>query len=176
MPTDAGAAYDLRPPSVADAAELARLHVRVWQEAYRGLLSQDYLDAMDPAGRREKVWRARIDAFANGSLEAGGHALRIARQTTTGSIAGFCQSGPARDEDPPQPYQLMALNVLAAHHGSGVAQRLVAATVGDRPAYLWVLTGNERAIAFYCKLGFELDGVTLHDERLDGVELRMVRA
>ncbi|UIJ34698.1 GNAT family N-acetyltransferase [Allobranchiibius sp. GilTou73] len=176
MPTDRSLAYDVRPPSIADAAELARLHVRVWQEAYRGLLSQDYLDAMEPSGRREEVWRARVEPFTMGSPATDGQVLQVAAERPGGAVVGFCQSGPARDDDPPQPYQLWALNVLAAHHGSGVAQRLVAATVGDRPAYLWVLTGNERAIAFYRKLGFELDGATLHDERLDCVDLRMVRA
>lgn len=73
------------------------------------------------------------------------------------------------------PHELMALNVLAAHHGTGVAQQLMAATVGDRPAYLWVLRGNNRAITFYCKVGFELDGVSKDDVHLDCTDLRMVR-
>lgn len=168
-------AYLIRTPEVSDAEELARLHVLVWQQAYRGLLPQDYLDSMRPEGEREESWRERVADFADGSPTPSGHRLLVAREVSTDTVVGFCQSGPARDEDAALPDELMALNVLAAHHGTGVAHQLVSATVGDRPAYLWVLTGNDRAIAFYRKLGFELDGVSKRDQEPDCTDLRMVR-
>ena len=52
-------------------------------------------------------------------------------------------------------------------------QSLLAAAVGERAAYLWVLDGNERAIGFYRRHRFELDGATeVHPE---GLHRRMVR-
>ena len=50
-----------------------------------------------------------------------------------------------------QPWMLI---VAAEHRGTGVADLLVQETLGDVPAYLWVLTGNARAQAFYRRLGF----------------------
>ena len=51
--------------------------------------------------------------------------------------------------------------------------------IGDEvPAYLWVIEGNERAVAFYRRHGFELDGV-VHDIEPGwpgGRQARMVRA
>jgi GNAT superfamily N-acetyltransferase len=91
-------------------------------------------------------------------------------------LAGFINVGPARDDDPPVPTELRAINVLAAHHGTGLAHGLVKEALGDRAAYLWVVEGNERAMAFYRKLGFELDGGTKVGERIRATELRMVRA
>lgn len=51
---------------------------------------------------------------------------------------------------------------------------MLIAAIGEEPAFLWVLDGNQRAIAFYRRHGFELDGVTKMDP-VAGLELRMVR-
>lgn len=168
-------AYEIRAPHEQDASPLAQLHVQVWQQAYRGLLAQEYLDAMQWRGRREERWQTWVSEFADGSPNSAGNCLFVAVHTSSGAIAGFALAGPSRDEDAVLPHELMALNVLAAHHGTGVAQQLMAATVGDRPAYLWVLRGNNRAITFYRKVGFELDGVSKDDVHLDCTDLRMVR-
>ena len=42
-----------------DAAAISLVHVRSWQETYRGLLPQDYLDALDPA-RRVPLWERTL--------------------------------------------------------------------------------------------------------------------
>lgn len=67
------------------------------------------------------------------------------------------------------------LYVAEQYHGSGVAQRLLATALPWGPVHLWVLRGNERAIAFYRRSGFTPDGATKHDPRLGADELRMVR-
>ncbi len=172
----AGAArqYVVRPPLAEDVAELSRIHVLIWQQAYRGLLPQEYLDAMDPTSR-EARWHETVARVQDGSSARTGQAVLVAESRGSAAPVGFIHVGPPRDEDSPRPTELMVLNLLAAHHGTGVAQALVAGALGDRPAYLWVLQGNERAIAFYRKLGFELDGVTKRDDHLACTDLRMVR-
>ncbi len=57
-----------------------------------------------------------------------------------------------------------------------MATRLLEAVLPSTSAHLWVLRGNDRAIAFYRKVGFDLDGAAKHDPRLGAEELRMVRA
>ena len=58
--------------------------------------------------------------------------------------------------------------------GTGVGYVLFEEAVGDRAAYLWVLAGNDRAIRFYERQGFRLDGT--EDEHDEGLHVRMVRA
>lgn len=58
-------------------------------------------------------------------------------------------------------------------HGRGVGHALLHEAIGTAPAYLWVLDGNDRAIRFYERQGFRLDGATKTEPV--GVEHRMVR-
>lgn len=171
--------FRIEPFADVDARELAALHMQVWRDTYAGMLSQDYLDGMQLEPRIAH-WRKRIGVgnareYAGAEVDGVVALSRLARHTPSGRIAGFCQVGRARDDDAPMPQELGALNVLADFQGSGVARELVAATLGDRPAYLWVVAENARAIAFYRKLGFAADGVTKRDEDLACNEIRMVR-
>lgn len=69
----------------------------------------------------------------------------------------------------------MALNVHPDVHGVRVAQALTDAGLPDGPSYLWVLDGNDRAQAFYRKLGYRLDGERKPHEPTGTTEVRMVR-
>lgn len=172
--------FRIEPPSDADARELAALHMQVWRDTYAGMLSQNYLDGMQLEPRIAR-WRKSIGVASARESEAGGvidgvlFRSRLGRHTPSGRIAGFCIVGAARDEDAPLKQELGVLNVLGDFHGTGVARQLVEATLGDRPAYLWVVRQNARAIAFYRKLGFAPDGGTKRDETLECDEIRMVR-
>jgi ribosomal protein S18 acetylase RimI-like enzyme len=150
-----------------DADEVARVHVRVWQEAYAGLMPADYLDALDPAAFGEG-WRERLRQPRAGV----GHWL--ARDEH--GIVGISTSGPARDEGAPVSFELYAINVLARGHGTGVAGDLLAHAIGDDAAYLWVLEGNQRARAFYRRHGFADDGGRKREPDTGAVEVRMSRA
>ncbi len=44
----------IRPAAPGDALAVARVHVRAWQEGYRGLLEQSYLDALRPEDRASR--------------------------------------------------------------------------------------------------------------------------
>lgn len=158
--------YTIRQPTLEDADQLGQIHVRIWREAYGGLIAQRYLDELDPARSADR-WRTMLadpdDTMARLVGVAGDQ------------LVGFVTVGSARDDDPPTPLELMAINVLASHHGTGLAHRLITEALGDRSAYLWVVGGNERAMTFYRKLGFALDGGTKVDERLEATEHRMTR-
>ena len=92
-----------------------------------------------------------------------------------GSPVGMICVGAPRDPNPPAPVQLWSLNVAVAHRGRGAADALLAVGLLPGPAYLWVLRGNARAIAFYRRHGFALDGAQLFDPTYDVVDLRMTR-
>ncbi|MFD2078488.1 GNAT family N-acetyltransferase [Actinopolymorpha cephalotaxi] len=150
-----------------DADELGEVHVRVWREAYQSLVSQEYLDQLDPRRSAER-WRVLLSEAPDGRQV---RLLGLYEQ----EIVGFVMVGPPRDDDPPTPRELQVINVLPAHHGTGLADRMLADALGDSPAYLWVMEGNERALAFYRRYGFAADGVTTRHESTGTTLLRMVR-
>jgi ribosomal protein S18 acetylase RimI-like enzyme len=90
-------------------------------------------------------------------------------------IVGFVAVGPPRDENPPTPREFQVINILAAHHGTGLADQLLTTALGESPAYLWVMKGNERAMAFYRRHGFDTDGETTWHESTGTTLLRMIR-
>ena len=82
---------DIRPARMEDVPEIAVVHVRSWQAAYRGLLPQAYLDGLDPSqriGQWERVLSA-ADRSQGGTLVA----------DAGGRLSGFVSYGPARDAD-----------------------------------------------------------------------------
>lgn len=154
----------LRPARPEDAEALAHLHLDVWDDAYTGLMPQQILDERrEKADERVERWRA-ILAEHHGNLLAVG----------PDGLIGFAAAGEGRDNDVDTGLELMALYVRAAWWGTGVGYALFEAAVGDRAAYLWVLASNERAIRFYERQGFRLDGT--RDEHDEGLHVRMVRA
>lgn len=160
MPSD----VSIRQGVPADAEALAHLHVDVWDDAYTGLMPQGILD-----DRREKV-AERVERWRE--ILGGDRPTWVAEDTE--GLIGFASSGPARDNDMDGMLELWALYVRAAYWGTGVGYALFEIAVGDRAAYLWVLANNERAISFYERQGFRLDGT--EDEHDEGLHVRMVRA
>jgi len=160
----------LRPATPDDAAALTHLHLDVWDDAYTGLMPSSVLESRrSELDRRVARWREILtDAEETTWLAVD------AASSEPGELVGFATAGPARDNDVDTDLELWALYVRAAVYGAGVGFALFEQVVGDRAAYLWVLAGNERAIGFYERQGFRLDGT--EDELDDGRHLRMVRA
>ncbi|UUL76385.1 GNAT family N-acetyltransferase [Pseudarthrobacter sp. Fe7] len=158
----------------ADVERLARVHVRCWQETYRGMLSGGFLAAVDPADRR-RLWRHLLDRPdpAEAWVACDG-----------GTVVGFAGSrrlpAPGSPEGHPPPasgdLELWGLYLLASHQGLGLGGRLLNAAIGTHAASLWVAAGNSRAIGFYRRYGFEPDGAEdVLSQWEDLPEIRMVR-
>ncbi|HYN74116.1 MAG TPA: GNAT family N-acetyltransferase [Nakamurella sp.] len=146
-----------------DADAFAACHLACWREAYEELWGAERFDEFDVqqmAVRRRKEIEAGIAQHFLGELD--------------GEVIGIAIAGPTRDADAPTEQELYGIYVRAAHQGKGLADDLLDATLGDRPASLWVYRDNPRASAFYVHHDFIPDG----DERTDSVgilEIRMVR-
>jgi ribosomal protein S18 acetylase RimI-like enzyme len=158
--------WTIAPIAVDDADEVGRVHVRVWQEAYAGLMPADHLAGLDPVGFAAR-WREALRRPTPGT----GHWL--ARDDV--GVVGITSSGPARDDDAPTALELYAINLLERAQGSGVADDLLTHAIGDAAAYLWVLEGNQRARAFYRRHGFADDGGRKQEPDTGAVEVRMSR-
>ena len=153
----------IRPAEPGDAEGLARVHVQAWRESYTHLLSPDFLAGLS-VPRRQEVWRQLLANPAESCVVA----------VAGGEVVGFCATHSGGDG--PRDLELWGIYVLASWHGTGVAQRLVDAAVGDRPCYLWVAEDNPRAHAFYRRNGFAPDGTRQIADTLEGMAtVRMVR-
>lgn len=91
------------------------------------------------------------------------------------AIIGLAAAGATRDPDAPTAWELYSINVVAHLRGSGLADDLMRATVGDRDVTLWVAKANARAIAFYGRHGFTVEGATKAHEATGVPEMRMAR-
>jgi ribosomal protein S18 acetylase RimI-like enzyme len=138
----------VRPADVEDAAAIARVHVDTWRTAYRGLLPDDFLAALDRAGYEDR-WRRTL---------AGG-AGRVYVAEDGRQVVGFASGGPERAGEEGFSGELYAIYVLQESQGRGHGRRLVQAVArGLRERELpnmivWVLGDNHQARHFYERLG-----------------------
>jgi GNAT superfamily N-acetyltransferase len=144
----------LRVAGPADALAVARVHVRSWQAAYRGLLFDEYLDALEP-----EEWALRY-SFADPQATEPITVLAV----EGGEICGLATIGPAEDDERQTVGELLALYVDPDRRGLGVGRALIQeararlARRGFAEACLWVLVGNEWAERFYRLDGWLPDG------------------
>lgn len=154
----------IRAARVGDAAQIAVVHVRSWQGAYRGLLPQAYLDQLDPAERVGRWERSLAEA------DAGRTGVLVA--DAGGDLLGFASYSPSRDSgaDPGRVGEIGAIYLLPSAWGKGIGKRLMKATlaclakVGFVQVTLWVLDSNVRARRFYEAGGWSADGEQKLDE------------
>jgi hypothetical protein len=136
----------------------------IWKATYAGLVDKAKLDALHP---RDRIARwANIIADID-QQSARGVVTRCAVEVSSG------REEPPRDSDAPAATELWSLNVLPNITAASSAP--TSAVIGQRDAYLWVATGNTRAIAFYRKHRFGPDNATRYDPDWDCHESRMVR-
>lgn len=163
----------IRTATPDDGLAVATVRVESWRATYAHLLSPEYLAALDPAAGAAG-WARTAEAMAADPARG-----TFVVAEVDAAVRGFAIAGvprPLPGEVPPREWQLFLLYVDAALHGSGAGQALLAASIGDRPAHLWVAEDNPRAIAFYRRNRFQPDGERVEDTDAEGlVEIRMVR-
>jgi ribosomal protein S18 acetylase RimI-like enzyme len=137
-----------RLASLADAALIADLHTRSWQQAYRGILTDTYLNG-PIAAERAVVWHERL------SNPPANQWVVLAEEN--GQAVGFiCLY---LDHDPALGTLVDNLHVEPGLKGQGIGAQLlqkganVAATYASRPCFhLYVLARNQRAVGFYDRM------------------------
>ena len=139
------------------------VHWQTWREAYDDLLPPEFQETMT----LEKC-RFFSQKYPENTLIA----------MDGKKVVGFISYGNFRDEAI-QAGEIIALYVLKDYYGKGVSEQLMHAALVAldhfSEIYLWVLKDNKRAIAFYQKIGFTVDGPEKILELGKSVkELRMV--
>lgn len=140
----------LREATLHDAAAIARLHADSWRSAYRGMLSDEYLDH-SVHNERAALWQARF----SGSTEK---LFFVILAEIEADLVGFACVFP--DEHPTYGAFLDNLHVVPQRTGQGIGRRLLTAVaerlLADKRRgglYLWVIEQNVRARQFYSKAG-----------------------
>jgi len=154
----------IREGEPKDAEAIAGIHVRSWQEAYRGQLTDDYLDGLTVKDRLE------LHRYA---LEQPPPEYRMWVAEDGGRILGFAVTGRSEDADADERTgELYAIYLEPERVGTGLGRTLFEHAIGDlrergyRTVTLWVLQTNERARRFYEVAGWSTDGVAA-SERVD---------
>lgn len=138
-----------RPAIPADADAIARLHAYSWQQHYRGILRDTYLDHEIEADRRA-VWRERFQRPKD--------TQHIIVATDKDKVGGFACT--YAQDDPTWGALLDNLHVSADWQGRGVGRALmqrsaqwVQRQASPEGLYLWVFEANTAARAFYERRG-----------------------
>ncbi|MFI9114957.1 GNAT family N-acetyltransferase [Streptomyces venezuelae] len=146
-----------------DAAAVAAVHVLSWRAAYRGLVPDAYLTALD-VEERTAVWQARLAAPDRPTV--------LVSTGPGGRVRAFScfRAWPDETFPPGTTAELAALYALPEAWGTGVGRALLAASAealveaGFRAAALWVFEGNARGRRFYEAAGWRPDGEVVREE------------
>jgi ribosomal protein S18 acetylase RimI-like enzyme len=106
----------LRRATEADAGPIARVHVLAWQEAYRGILPDEFLASLS-LERRKELWARHL---ADPGLAPGMFVVAAEE----GEIVGFASAGPARQEGLDFDGEVYAIYLLAAYQRKGLGRGL----------------------------------------------------
>jgi GNAT superfamily N-acetyltransferase len=180
-------AVELREARRGDELMVAELHVRSWQEAYKGLMPAEFLAELDPRGRAGRYsfgsgdggpttvlavdGTTRDEVGGEGDGGDPGRTSLFVREgsppsPSEGPLLGFVTFGGSRDEDARGLGEVYALYVDPDRYRGGVGRVLMGAArerlaaEGFDEAILWVLQGNERARTFYEGEGWRPDGAS----------------
>lgn len=141
---------NIRQARIADAEGIAEVHVNSWKTTYKGIVSEDYLDALTVESRLEG-WKWRLE---NPSADIG----ILVLEDPVGRIVGFMNFGPEREHKRNSEGELYAVYLLQEAQGKGWGKQLfvqmleVMKSMEYTSLLVWVLEGNP-AIHFYKALG-----------------------
>jgi GNAT superfamily N-acetyltransferase len=147
----------IRTAQLDDAAGIARVHETTWKEAYRGILSDAYLDGLS-SRRLTTRWRASLE-HRNEDLD---EQIFVAVQGKT--VIGFLTVGASREAFAPWESEIGMIYVLNGHRGAGIGRVLMKAAAdhcirrGMFSTGLWVLRDNGAGRDFYEALKGEPTG------------------
>jgi ribosomal protein S18 acetylase RimI-like enzyme len=111
---------EIRPAIVGDEEGIAHVHVKTWQESYKNIVSQDYLDAINLADK-VNMWREVIAKTQDADKRVG---LCVAMNND--EIIGFISLSKSRKEGAVTEHgEVTALYIDPDYQGKGVGKKLL---------------------------------------------------
>ena len=128
--------------------DMGYVHFKSWHQTYTGLIDSGYLNSFT----LEKAKMIALSRKNNALIAKVGE-----------KVVGFVGFGPYRDAKNYDIGEVYSIYVLAHYQGRKIGYNLINAAIENLYNYknivLWVLKDNNKAISFYEKCGFRLDGV-----------------
>jgi GNAT superfamily N-acetyltransferase len=161
----------IRAAGLADADAIAQLHVHSWQTAYRGILSDEFLQG-DLHENRRVLWHTRLsDTHRADQL--------VLVDEQRGALHGFACA--YLEADPEWGCLLDNLHVVPDLKGKGLGRQLMSAVaqqvLRSNPhgrLHLWAYEQNLAARRFYEHLG-GVNTLRHAEVALDGTEVNAIR-
>jgi ribosomal protein S18 acetylase RimI-like enzyme len=151
----------VRRATADDIEPVARINVDGWRTAYRGILTDEYLDAIQPGDRLERVAQRLSEPDPSATF------VSVAGDGTIGAYAGMSAVRDSGDQHPHLPTgELASLYADPAVRGRGAGFAVHQAGVeylaeqGFKHAVVWVFEDNTPSRRFYEARGWACDGVT----------------
>lgn len=143
--------YTIRPATTSDAENIALLHASSWKKAYRGLLSDAYLDN-DLESERKNIWIPKMVGLKSSEFVL----LAEDESGLLGFVAVLDKRADHLDAF------IDNLHVRWDLKGQGIGKQLMKAVAekllesNRKSVYLFVLNGNHAAEKFYLSRGAKL--------------------
>jgi GNAT superfamily N-acetyltransferase len=139
----------IRAAQIEDSEAITRIHVTSWQESYKGIIADDYLDTIS--------YRKRLNLRKKILAQSQADSLHLVA-VVDDEIVAFCDAGPAFKDIENYKGEIFAIYVLDKYKRRGIGSSFIKEAIeffdgkGIRPYLVWVLERNIPACGFYEKL------------------------
>ncbi len=159
----------IREATRHDAKAIAGVQVDTWRTAYKGIVCDSVLEALDYEGSAEN--------FRGFIGECGKKQFAYVAESDEGEVAGFIIGGIEREGQLGYDGEIYAVYVRKEYQGRGIGKKLIRAAVvwlkehGFSSLLLWVLKDNVAAREIYERLGGRVAGQRDHCQGCDGLKV-----
>ena len=136
------------------AEEIAAVRIKTWQSAYKGIVPDSFLNSMSV--------ESKVKSYKFGSDLEPGHYFFAVKSGS--KIIGFLYLCKYREADIEGMGEIGGIYLLPEFHSKGIGAQMMQFSIdflkgkSYKQIGIWVLEQNEKAISFYKKFGFEIDG------------------
>ncbi|WP_312833232.1 GNAT family N-acetyltransferase [Sedimentibacter saalensis] len=159
----------IREAKISDVLSIAKVNVDTWRSAYRGILSNEYLNNLSYE-QREQAMKNIINNSKKDEIS-----IFVAEESTNG-IVGFSTCGRERSNDEIYHGELYAIYIIKEYQNKGIGRVLFnhvqerLSTQKLQPMLIWVLEDNKPACNFY-----EIRGGSRIKERYINIENEILK-
>ena len=145
----------IRLATPADAPDMAEVHMRSWEVAYKDIIPEEYI--RDKNATRPAMWEK--------SLAEGKYPHRVI-QLNGKTVGNMCVAPPQDDDLDDNFYELHGIYLHPDYYRQGIGTQAmsvaldIARNLDKKFLTVWVFAENINSIKFYEKCGFVADGKT----------------
>ena len=147
--------FTIRKATKADAHDIATVLTLSWKSAYRGIMTDDFLDNLSVEKREERI-NSDFEQYEGKSF--------FFVPEYDGNIIGNLLLSECRDEDRTCAGEIISIYLLEEFWDKGYGRKMMEYAIdifkgmGYKELVLWVTEKNDRAVRFYKKCNFTFDG------------------